>query len=136
MSPKSSYPKPRSQTLFKSKTLIHPRPLPLSSLNLTLQPLPTSVRNLPSDLRRPIRRNQNNASSKRARDRQKQHHVEMEVLVQGNDHTIGLLESRVSGLENKLAALTEHKNVRRRDKHVLEGRGEFFEQREFFGDPF
>lgn len=135
----SSHSSSRSHTAPKiASSSSKPEEKPLTTSSVFKRPdltaPPTSVGNMPADLRRTIRRNQNNASSKRGRDREKVLHENLREKTRENETEIKRLEEQVAGLEGRLDHL--RKSRQKKKETVLEAKGEFFEHKKFFGDPF
>lgn len=87
-------------------------------------------------MRKPIRRKQNNDSSKRARERKQIEGEEMKAKERQNAMRIKQLETQVSGLEESLEAKRNARKKKTRAGSARNTPGEFFQEEKHFGDPF
>lgn len=94
--------------------------------------LPNGVRHRPPEMRKSIRRKQNNDSAKRGREKKRMETNEIRTAVRDNNHRIKKLENQVEDLEATLRA----KRKARKSKTDTNNPGEFFQREKFFGDPF
>lgn len=82
-----------------------------------------------------MRRAHNNAAARRGREKRRAAETGMRTQAKENEKEIRRLQDQVLVLETKLEKKRQEKGKKPSGK-IIPGKGEFFEHRSFFGEPF